>query len=101
MKVYDKLYIDGAWVGPHGQGQLDVIDSATEEVMASVPAGDAADVDRAVKAAAAAFDGWAATTPEERAKYLHAHRRGPRAPAWTRSPTSSPRGRHAEEAVEA
>ncbi len=70
MKVYDKIYVDGAWVSPHGQGQLDVVDSTTEEVMASVPASDATDVDRAVKAARAAFDGWAATTPEERAKFL-------------------------------
>ncbi|MEP6659693.1 MAG: aldehyde dehydrogenase family protein [Acidimicrobiales bacterium] len=70
MKVYDKIYIDGAWVSPHGHGQLDVVDSTTEEVMASVPASDATDVDRAVKAARAAFDGWAATTPEERAKFL-------------------------------
>jgi aldehyde dehydrogenase (NAD+) len=70
VKVYDKIYVDGAWVSPHGQGHLDVIDSTTEEVMASVPASDAADVDRAVKAARAAFDGWAATTPEERAKFL-------------------------------
>ncbi len=70
MKVYDKIYIDGAWVSPHGQGQLDVVDSTTEEVMASVPASDATDVARAVKAARAAFDGWAATTPEERAKFL-------------------------------
>ena len=70
MKVYDKIYVDGAWVSPHGQGQLDVVDSTTEEVMASVPAADATDVDRAVQAARAAFDGWAATTPEERAKFL-------------------------------
>jgi acyl-CoA reductase-like NAD-dependent aldehyde dehydrogenase len=70
VKVYDKIYVDGAWVSPHGQGQLEVVDSTTEEVMASVPASDATDVDRAVKAARAAFDGWAATTPEERAKFL-------------------------------
>jgi aldehyde dehydrogenase (NAD+) len=70
VKVYDKIYVDGAWVSPHGQGHLDVVDSTTEEVMASVPAADATDVDRAVKAARAAFDGWAATTPEERAKFL-------------------------------
>jgi aldehyde dehydrogenase (NAD+) len=70
VKVYDKIYVDGAWVSPHGQGQLDVVDSTTEEVMASVPASDATDVDRAVQAARAAFDGWAATTPEERAKFL-------------------------------
>src|SRR6185436_8267479 len=42
----------------------------TEEVMASVPRGTAADVDRAVAAARAAFETWSQTTAEERAKYL-------------------------------
>lgn len=70
MDTYDRLYIDGAWVAPHGTGTLDVVDSTTEEVIATIPAGDAADVDAAVAAAKAAFEGWAATSAEERAKYL-------------------------------
>ena len=55
MKAYDKLYIDGAWVEPSGKDTLDVINSTTEEVIATIPAGDANDIDRAVKAAKAAF----------------------------------------------
>jgi len=71
MKVYDKLYIDGAWVDPAGTGTIDVINSATEEVMGTIPEGTADDVDRAVAAARAAFDRWAFETgPEERGKYL-------------------------------
>ena len=70
MKTYDKIYIDGAWVDAGGEGSLQVINSTTEEVMATVPRGTAADVDRAVAAARAAFETWSQTTPEERAKYL-------------------------------
>jgi acyl-CoA reductase-like NAD-dependent aldehyde dehydrogenase len=70
MKTYDKIYIDGAWVDASGEGWLEVINSTTEEVMATVPRGSAADVDRAVAAAKAAFEAWSQTTPEERAKYL-------------------------------
>jgi aldehyde dehydrogenase (NAD+) len=70
MKAYDKLYIDGAWVAPSGKDTLDVINSTTEEVMATIPAGDATDVDRAVKAAKAAFPAWSQTSVQDRAKFL-------------------------------
>ncbi|HMK10621.1 MAG TPA: aldehyde dehydrogenase family protein [Acidimicrobiales bacterium] len=70
MKVYDKLYIDGAWVAPSGKDTLDVINSTTEEVMATIPAGDATDIDRAVKAAKAAFPAWSQTSVQDRAKFL-------------------------------
>ena len=70
MKAYDKLYIDGAWVAPSGKGTLDVINSTTEEVMATIPEGDASDVDRAVKAAKAAFPTWSQTSVQDRAKFL-------------------------------
>jgi acyl-CoA reductase-like NAD-dependent aldehyde dehydrogenase len=68
MEVRDKLYIDGAWVSSTGKGTLEVINSTTEEVMGSVPEGTPEDVDRAVKAAAAAFPAWSATSAEERSK---------------------------------
>ncbi|HEX7668535.1 MAG TPA: aldehyde dehydrogenase family protein, partial [Polyangiaceae bacterium] len=70
MKTYDKLYIGGEWTPASGKGSFDVINASTEEVMGKIPAGDATDVDRAVKAAKAAFDGWSRTTPAERAEYL-------------------------------
>ena len=70
MEVRDKLYIDGAWVAPAGTGMLDVVNSTTEEVMGRVPEGTPEDVDRAVRAAAAAFPAWAATSAEERGKFL-------------------------------
>ena len=70
MLVRDKIYINGAWVPSAGKGTLDVIDSATEEVFATIPEGTAEDVDKAVEAAATAFPGWAATSREERGKLL-------------------------------
>ena len=72
MQQYDQLYIDGAWVAPEGTGTIDVINASTEEVMGSIPEGTAADVDRAVAAAVAAFPAWAATSPDDRAKYVQA-----------------------------
>jgi aldehyde dehydrogenase (NAD+) len=69
MRSYDKIYIDGAWVAS-GTGSIEVIDASTEQVMGSIPEGTAADVDRAVAAAAAAFESWSSTPSDERAKYL-------------------------------
>ncbi|WP_031080046.1 aldehyde dehydrogenase family protein [Streptomyces sp. NRRL S-118] len=47
-----------------------VLDPATEEVVAAVPAATAADVDAAVARAAAAQRGWAAAAPADRARLL-------------------------------
>ena len=47
MRAYDNIYINGSWVPSSGEGTLEVTDSATEEVIASVPNGTAADVDAA------------------------------------------------------
>lgn len=70
MSTYDQLYIDGAWVPSDSTETIEVIDSVTEDVMATIPAGTAADVDRAVAAAKAAFETWSTTPVEERAKYM-------------------------------
>ncbi len=63
-------FIDGAFVDP-AEGQLEpVLDPSTGEEIAQAPLSTEADVDRAVNAARAAFDGWATTTPGERAQAL-------------------------------
>ncbi len=72
MQDRDKIYIDGAWVPSTGKGTIDVINSTTEEVMGRIPEGTPEDVDKAVKAARAAFETWSRTTREERAKYIQA-----------------------------
>jgi aldehyde dehydrogenase (NAD+) len=66
----DKLYIGGAWVAPASAETVPVENPTTEEVLGHVPAGTAEDVDRAVAAARAAFDGWAGTPMTERAVVL-------------------------------
>ncbi|MFI9567487.1 aldehyde dehydrogenase family protein [Streptomyces rishiriensis] len=50
--------------------ELTVLNPATEEVVAAVPAADAADVDRAVTRAGAARAAWAAAAPADRARLL-------------------------------
>jgi acyl-CoA reductase-like NAD-dependent aldehyde dehydrogenase len=56
-------------VASDGTGTIDVFDSTDGSVIGRIPDGTAADVDRAAKAARAAFDEWAQTSPEERAKF--------------------------------
>jgi acyl-CoA reductase-like NAD-dependent aldehyde dehydrogenase len=53
-------------------GVLQVLEPATEAVLQELPRGDAADVDRAVQRAAAAFPAWRAVTPSDRAAQLRA-----------------------------
>lgn len=55
-----------------GTGSIDVVDPATDKVIGSVPAGTAADIDRAVTAAHAAFPDWAAAPVAERAAIVRA-----------------------------
>jgi len=68
----DKLFIDGRWVPPAGDGRIEVISPHTEEVVAVVAEAREADMDRAVLAARAAFDRgpWPKLTHRERADHL-------------------------------
>ena len=72
MKPYDRLFIGGEWQAPSSTATIDVISPATEEVVARVPAGKAADIDRAVAAARAAFDHgpWPRATVAERVDWI-------------------------------
>jgi aldehyde dehydrogenase (NAD+) len=66
MRDYLKFYINGAWVDPVAPKTLDVINPATEAVAGHISMGSAADVDKAVKAARAAFETWSQSSVEER-----------------------------------
>ena len=55
------FYINGAWVEPLSSARMGVENPATEEIVAQVALGNAADADRAILAARAAFDGWTVT----------------------------------------
>jgi len=61
-----QIFIDGQWVASAGTEVLTVINSVTEEPIATVPRGTPDDVDLAAKAAAAAFPGWRETTVDQR-----------------------------------
>jgi betaine-aldehyde dehydrogenase len=63
-------FIDGEFVDPAEGGTEEVLNPATGEAIAEAPQSTKEDVDRAVAAAKRAFDGWATTTPGERAAAL-------------------------------
>ncbi len=65
------LFVDGEFVDPLAGRSFKTVDPATEEVLAEVADADAADVDRAVRAARRAYDRvWSRMPGRERAKHL-------------------------------
>jgi aldehyde dehydrogenase (NAD+) len=65
------LFINNAFVPAKSGRTFDTVNPSTSQVICSVEEADAADVDVAVLAARAAFDGaWGQLTPDERGKYL-------------------------------
>ncbi|GGP02473.1 aldehyde dehydrogenase family protein [Nonomuraea glycinis] len=67
-----QLYIGGAWTASASGEAIEVVNPATEEIIDRVPAGTAADVQEAVRAARKAFGSWSVTAPADRAKLLTA-----------------------------
>ena len=57
-----KFYIGGEWVDPSHAETIEVINPATEEVIETISAGSAEDVDRAVSAARTAFHDFSRTS---------------------------------------
>jgi len=69
---HDRLFVGGDWTASNAAGVLDVIDPATEDVIGSVPDGDAKTAEAAIKAARHAFDEgpWPRMSPRERGTAL-------------------------------
>ena len=66
-----QLFIDGAWRDAAGGKTIEVVNPATEEVIAEVASAEQGDVDAAVAAARAAFDGpWAKLSARERGRLV-------------------------------
>lgn len=63
-------YINGEWRRSHAGNYLDVHNPATAEVLSQVPLTPAEEVDKAARAAAAAYPGWRRTPATERVQYL-------------------------------
>lgn len=70
MSTTYRNHVGGAWVDAVAGGTQEVLNPATGDVIAVVPAGTQKDVDRAVAAAKEAFVGFRDTTPGERAAML-------------------------------
>ena len=64
------LYIDGNWVPSQSAQRFDVINPATEDVIASVASANIFDADLALNAASTAMQEWAARSPRDRSEVL-------------------------------
>ena len=64
------LYIDGNWVPSQSAQRFDVMNPATEDVIASVASADIFDADLALDAASTAMQEWAARSPRDRSEVL-------------------------------
>jgi 1-pyrroline dehydrogenase len=69
-EVTHQVFIGGEWLDAASGETMEVLNPATEEVIAEVPRCGAEDVDRAVAAAKAVLPEWLETTPAERAEIL-------------------------------
>ena len=70
MENLQKFYINGEWVNPLSAATMAVLNPATEQQIGLVALGNDADVDRAVAAANAAFEGFSQTSKDERLALL-------------------------------
>ncbi|MDO3333919.1 aldehyde dehydrogenase [Mycobacteroides abscessus] len=72
VRSYDQIYLGGAWSGASGGERLDVVSPHTEAIIASAAAASVDDVDAAVVAARAAFDGgpWPHLSVTERLAFV-------------------------------
>jgi aldehyde dehydrogenase (NAD+) len=71
MQNLTKFYIGGRWIEPLSSATLPVMNPATEAQIGTVAMGNAADVDRAVAAAKAAFEGFSTTSKQVRLDLLY------------------------------
>jgi betaine-aldehyde dehydrogenase len=69
MKAFSN-FVNGKRVAADGGQTSEVVDPSTGQAYATAPLSSAVDVDAAMQAAAAAFDGWRDTTPSERSLAL-------------------------------
>ncbi len=68
------MYLDGQWTEANGGRWREIIDPATEDVIAHVPEGDEADADRVIRVARRAFEdgAWRRTSARERSRVVYA-----------------------------
>src|ERR1700760_3616377 len=70
MHTIEHIYIDGAFVTPHGEERFELFNPAKETVIGTVRLADAEDARRAIAAAKRAFPAFSRTSKEERIALL-------------------------------
>jgi aldehyde dehydrogenase (NAD+) len=70
MHVHSDLYIDGGWVASTSSDVIQVVNPATEQVIATVPAASSGDAGAAVRAARTAFATWSRLPIDERVDFV-------------------------------
>ena len=63
-------FVGGEWVEPESDRTSELVNPATGEVFAEAPVSGPEDVDRAVRAAAEAFESWSQSTPSDRQRAM-------------------------------
>ena len=72
MRNFDHIYLDGAFVTPHGTERFELFDPATDTLTGSVRLADVDDTQRAIAAAKRAFPSFSRTSRPARIEMLHA-----------------------------
>lgn len=70
MKTFDKAFINGELIAPHGTNLIDLVNPTNNAVIGKVTMCDEVDTRNAIAAASNAFKTWSQTTKEERLGYL-------------------------------
>src|SRR6202051_1010936 len=70
MRQFNQIYVNGAFVTPHGKATVDRVNPTNNEVIGKVTLADETDMRRAIAAAKKAFTSFSQTTKEVRMDYL-------------------------------
>ena len=65
-----RFYINGEWVEPHSKDTFPILNPSTEKEIGQITLGNKTDVDRAVSAAATAFDSFSIRSKSDRLSLL-------------------------------
>jgi aldehyde dehydrogenase (NAD+) len=70
MRQFNQMYVNGAFVTPHGKATVDLVNPTNNEVIGKVTLADESDMRQAIAAAKKAFTSFSQTTKEVRMDYL-------------------------------
>jgi aldehyde dehydrogenase (NAD+) len=70
MRLFNQMYVDGAFVIPHGKATVDLVNPTNNEVIGKVTLADEIDARQAIAAAKKALASFSQTTKEVRMDYL-------------------------------